>query len=112
MYKYSAKIIKWIDWDTLLVDIDLWFYVFRQERIRLLWINAEELRGDSTYKRRKAIHARMVWKKFCPVWSMVKIETHKNKKDMYARYLANVFFNWINLSEFLLEKWVVRKFSS
>jgi len=102
MYSYQAKILDWVDGDTLVLEIDLGFHIKRVERIRLARINTCEMRSEIPFRRRKARHARMVGKKFCPNGSMVKINTFKIKIDMYARYIAEVTFNEKNLSDYLL----------
>lgn len=102
MYSYRATVLDWVDGDTLVVEIDLGFYVKRTERIRLMRINTPEMRSEIPYHIRKAKHARMVAKKFCPEGSTVKLETFKNKRDMYARYLAEVYFEGQNVSDYLL----------
>ena len=43
MYEYKAKVKKWVDGYTLLLEIDLGFFVTREERIRLARINTPEL---------------------------------------------------------------------
>ena len=103
MYEYKAKLLRWIDGDTLLVEIDLGFYVKREERIRLARIDTPEMNSKITLRVRKARHARSVGKKFCPHGSWLKIKTHKNKRDMYARYIAEVFYNGENISDYLLK---------
>ena len=45
MYTYKAKVLRWVDGDTLLCLIDLGFYTNKEERIRLARIYAPELRG-------------------------------------------------------------------
>ena len=48
MYTYSAYVTKVYDGDTVTVDIDLGFGVLlRKQRLRLLGINAPEVRGTS-----------------------------------------------------------------
>lgn len=111
MYEYRAKLLKWVDGDTLLVEIDLWFYCKREERIRLARINAPELKSETLYKRRQAKHATMVGKRFCPKNSIIKIHTKKNSRDMYARYLAEVYYQGKNLSDYLIKQKVVKVFS-
>ncbi len=110
MYQYKAKLLSWIDGDTLLVEIDLGFYVTRQERIRLARINAPEMNSPIPFQIKKAKHARVVWKWFCPVDSLVTVQTQKSKRDMYARYIAEVFYDGKNLSDYLLDAGVVEKF--
>lgn len=104
MYTYHAEVLDWVDGDTLVVEIDLGFYVKRTERIRLMRLDTPEINDATPYQVRKAKHARMVAKKFCPVGSTVKLETFKNKRDMYARYLAEVYFENQNVSDYLLKK--------
>jgi micrococcal nuclease len=106
MYSYAAKIVNWVDGDTLVLEIDLGFHVKRVERIRLARIDSHEMNSTHITYRRKARHARMVGKKFCPNGSIVKINTFKIKIDMYARYIAEVTFNDKNLSDYLVEQGV------
>lgn len=110
MYSYHAKLIKWVDGDTLILEIDLGFSVKRTERIRLARINTPEIRSEKAFHRRKARHARHVGRTFCPEGSPVEIKTFKIKKDMYARFIAEVLFEGINLSDYLLQKNVAEKF--
>ena len=110
MYEYQAKVIKWVDGDTLVVEIDLGFYCTREERIRLNRINTSELKSDIAFQRRKAKHARMAVKKFCPINSIVKIYTKKTSRDMYARYLAEVYYEEKNISDYLLKTGIAKKF--
>lgn len=107
MYEYKAKVVRWIDGDTLLADIDLGFYVTVQQKVRLLRINAPELQSDVPYQMRRAKHARAVAKKFCPDGSEVTLITQKQNKDVYARYLAEVVYKGKNLSDYLLKEGVV-----
>ena len=108
MYTYNAVLQRWIDGDTILVEIDLGFHCKRIERIRLARIDAHELRDEVVRNIRRAKHARAVAKKFCPNGSMVQIKTFKIHKDMYARYIAEVHFEGQNLSDYLLESGVVK----
>ncbi len=106
MYSYQAEVIKWVDGDTLVLEIDLGFHIKRIERIRLARINTPEMRSEIPFRRRKARHARMAGKKFCPNGSIVEINTFKIKIDMYARYIAEVTFEDKNLSDYLIEQGV------
>ena len=110
MYKYKAKIIRWIDGDTVLADIDLGFFCTRQERLRLARISAHELNSETLYKRRRARSARHHAERMCPVGSVVVVETSKSKRDRYARYIAEVNFQGKNVSDELLRRKLVKKF--
>ena len=103
MYEYRATLNRWIDADTILVDIDLGFFCARQERIRLARINAWELKDDSAYRRRWARSAVFQAKKLFPEGSSIIVQTKKNpRQDMYARYIAEVFCDGKNVSDSLL----------
>ncbi len=111
MYKYKAKLLRWVDGDTALVRIDLGFHCQREERIRLARVDAYELNSSTIYKRRRAISARFNAKKICPEGSEVSIETKKAPHpDMYARYIADIKFGRKNVSDELLKRRVVKKF--
>jgi micrococcal nuclease len=109
MYHYHATVANWIDGDTLLLEIDLGFYVTRFERVRLARINTPEMNSEIPFRRRKARHARAVGKKFCPLGTKVVIHTTKGSKDMYGKYLEEVTYNGQNLSDYLIEKKVGRR---
>ncbi len=102
MYTYRGTLIKWVDGDTAIVEIDLGFYTKRLERIRLARINTPEIRDEKGTERRKAKHARLIARKFCPHGSTVRLETFKSKRDMYARYIGEIFFEGQNASDHLL----------
>jgi micrococcal nuclease len=109
MYSYAAKIVRWVDGDTLIVDIDLGFRVTRQERLRLARINTPELNSAVPFQVRKAKNARAVAKKFAPEGVWVNIKTGKSKIDRYARYIAEVEYNGVNVSDYLLEQEVAKE---
>lgn len=106
MYKYRAEVLKWVDGDTLVLEMDLGFYVKRTERIRLARIDTPEMLDETPFQVRQAKHARMVARKFCPHGSTVTVKTFKSKRDRYARYIAEVSFQGQNLSDYLLEQGV------
>ena len=103
MYNYNAKIVRWVDGDTVILDIDLGFYVTRQERVRLARINAPELNSQVPYQVRKAKSARAKAKKFAPEGSQVVLTTSKSSIDRYSRYIGEITFNEKNISDYLIE---------
>ncbi len=110
MYEYKAKVLDWIDGDTVRVRVDLGFYCEKTEKIRLARIDAFELTGDSGYKLRMARSARYQAEQLCPVGSVVTIATSKSRRDIYARYIGEVKLGRKNISDELLRKGVVKKF--
>lgn len=103
MYNYNAKIVRWVDGDTVIVDIDLGFSVTVQERVRLARINAPELNSKTPYQVRLAKSARAKAKKFAPEGSQVVLSTSKNNIDRYARYIGEISFNNQNISDYLIQ---------
>lgn len=101
LYYYRALVRSVYDGDTCTMDIDLGLGTWvHGEKIRLLRINAPELRGDSrvagTAARdflRSQIDGREVW-----------INTVKDKRGKYGRYLAEIWLkqeagDWININD-------------
>jgi micrococcal nuclease len=99
LYLYKGIILDWYDGDTLTADVDLGFKIHAKVRIRLVRINAWEINDESTYKRRFARHARAFANKHFPVGSEVFINS--KKKDRYGRWLAEVEYEGVNISDFL-----------
>ena len=85
MYEYRAFVRKVYDGDTITVDIDLGFdVVLKGQKIRLLKINAPEVRGEQRpegLKSRDALRERIGNK-----W--VKVKTQQDKKGKYGRWFS------------------------
>ena len=90
MYEYRAYVRKVYDADTVTVDIDLGFdVVLKGQKIRLVRINAPEVRGQQRpegLKSRDALRGKIGNK-----W--VKIRTQKDKKGKFGRWLGEI---WID----------------
>lgn len=88
LYHYKAKIIEVYDGDTCTIDIDLGLYTWiKGEKIRLNRINAPELKGADKTKgllSRDFLRSLILDKE-------VVIETIKDKKEKFGRYLAEVW---------------------
>jgi micrococcal nuclease len=106
MYQYQAKITDVYDGDTVTADIDLGFgIVLHSQKLRLLGINAPELKGDS---KPQGMTSRD--------WLIGKILgrdalicTHKDKHteidkhDSFGRWLAEIFIDGASLNQQLVE---------
>ena len=85
MYTYKADVIRIVDGDTVIVDIDLGFGIWlRGQTIRLAKINAPELRGESLEAGTdsKAYLSKLVLDK------RVMVRTEKDSKEKYGRWLG------------------------
>ena len=88
LYHYNALVTSVYDGDTCTVDIDLGLHSWiRDEKLRLHRINAPELRGKERSKGLKShdfLKSKIEGKK-------ILIETIKDKKGKYGRYLAEIW---------------------
>ena len=87
------------DADTIHVLIDHGFKVFTERTIRLARINAPELRGE---ERVAGLIARDVVRDMI-LNKEVILHTKKDTTGSYARYLAEVFIDGVNLNDYLLD---------
>lgn len=109
LYHYRARVVSVYDGDTLRADIDLGMYIWvRNEKIRLARINAPELRGDE----RPAGLASRDFLREQVLDKEVLLQTRKDRKGKYGRYLAEVWLaegdSWININDLLVEKGFAR----
>lgn len=105
-YTYRAELVRVIDGDTIVVDLDLGLGIWvRKQYLRLYGINTPELRGDD----REAGHRAKLFaiEKLHGAHKLV-VQTHKgDSKGKYGRWLATVWCldfdgNWLNLNEELV----------
>lgn len=85
MYEYRAKVVRWIDADTIVVDIDQGFNDWKHnQHLRLIGIDAPDkqpAKGVAT------LHARsLAWPD-----TEIMIRTHKDKGDKYGRWLVEIY---------------------
>lgn len=101
LYFYKATVKSVYDGDTCTVDIDLgmkvWIY---GEKLRFNRINTPELRGD---EREEGIISRDFVRGLID-GKEIFIETTKDKKGKYGRYLAEIWLEddtgqWINVND-------------
>lgn len=99
LYTYRAHVLSVYDGDTITVDIDLGFSIFmRSQSIRLVRINAPEVRGSSAEmgaKSRDALRGKILGK-------TVTLKTIKDTKEKYGRWLAEVWIDGVCINDWLL----------
>ena len=104
LYHYKAKVTSVYDGDTCTVDIDLGLHTWiAGEKIRLNRINAPEVRGS---ERAKGLKSRDFLRSKIE-GNEVFIQTIKDKKGKYGRYLGEIWFeetegNFININDLLV----------
>lgn len=94
MYQYKAVVQKIVDGDTYEIDIDLGMSVWvKNERIRLFGIDTPEVfgvkKGSTEYE--MGLKSSEYVKKVFEDNKNVLIETFKDKKEKYGRYLALLY---------------------
>jgi micrococcal nuclease len=103
MYEYRGYVRKIYDGDTITVDIDLGFgIVFKGQKLRLLRLNAPEVRGEQRpegLKSRDALRE-LIGNKW------VTIRTTKDKKGKYGRWLAEVLIDQ-NDTQLNVNDWLI-----
>lgn len=99
MYIYKAKYLTNYDGDTVRFDIDLGFGVFlKNQIIRLYGVNCPEIIGAEKEAAKKA-------KDFVAsvlTDSEIRIQTYKDSKEKYGRWLAEIFYKKNGLNEVCL----------
>lgn len=87
LYAYKAVVLDAYDGDTVTVLIDLGLHVKVQAKVRLLGINAPELRGAQRDKGllSKARIEELILNK------TVYIKTYKDRKEKYGRWLGEIY---------------------
>lgn len=115
MYNYEATIRRWVDGDTVDVDIDLGFgLVYSNQRLRLYGIDAYESRTRNLDEKKKGLEAKDYVNKMAPEGTKVSIITHKEGK--YGRILAEVFVEtsyneWSCMNTLLIEEGHATKYT-
>jgi micrococcal nuclease len=104
MYEYKATVKRVIDGDSLVLDIDLGFYMFMNEtKIRLYGLDTPEMNAEDPLLRLQAVLATRYLYDNLPVGSKVIIKTILDKREKYGRLLATIFTeDGFNINEGLL----------
>tara|TARA_R100000808_G_scaffold24982_1_gene60154 strand:+ start:5795 stop:6124 length:330 start_codon:yes stop_codon:yes gene_type:complete len=101
MFEYRAYICRVYDGDTVTADIDLGFGVtLRKQKLRLLGINAPEIRGES---RPTGLISRDQLREKIGNKTVV-IRTQKDKRGKYGRWLAEIFIDDVNVNKWLISE--------
>lgn len=106
LYHYKALVVDVYDGDTCTVDIDLGLSTWvRTEKIRLYRINAPEVKGSS---KAKGLRSRDALKKFVG-GKEVFIQTIKDRKEKYGRYLGELWISDGNKRYINVNDWLVKE---
>ncbi|NVM54977.1 MAG: thermonuclease family protein [Candidatus Helarchaeota archaeon] len=105
-YEFWGKVVKVIDGDTLDIEIELGFEIKAKHRFRLIGVDAPEIRGvkkDSReYKEGKK--ALEYLEQIIPPGTWVEVRTYAKRREIYGRWLCEIFINGLNLNEDVIKK--------
>ncbi|RLC87098.1 MAG: nuclease [Chloroflexi bacterium] len=104
-YIRKAKVIRVVDADTIDVEVSLGYDTYTRQRLRLMDVDAWEVRGE---ERVLGLKASAAVKERLPRGSSCYVQTFKSDKGKYGRYLARVFYKmgpnkFEDLGEYLLK---------
>lgn len=105
MYEYKATVKRIIDGDTLVLDIDLGFYMFMNEtKIRLYGLDTPEMNAEDPLLRLQAILATRYLFDNLNIGEKVIIKTVLDKREKYGRLLATIITKeGFNINEGLIQ---------
>jgi micrococcal nuclease len=106
-YTYKCKIVRIIDGDTIVCNIDLGFGTWiHDEHVRLARINTPETRTKDLNEKRRGYEAKQFTEDIIYSSSEIRLKTYKDH-GKYGRYVADVFVkfgdNWICVNDRLVE---------
>ncbi len=105
-YHYNAYIIKVYDGDTVTAIVDCGFSIKLKIRVRLYGINTPEVRGK---ERPEGLKSRDYLRGLILNKDII-LETIKDKKGKYGRYIGIIHLDGKNINELLVEnKYAVKK---
>jgi len=100
VYTYRAKIISVYDGDTVTALVDLGFGITNKIKIRLKGINTPELRGAE--RPRGLVSRDFLREKILD--KDIIVETFRDKKGKYGRYIGTLWLDEENVNELLVEQ--------
>ena len=95
MYQYAARLVRVVDADTVVLDLDLGFYQWRLNRsYRLARINAPELNTPEGVAARSALVEHLATVTACLVST--------SKADSFDRWIVELYADGANTSDWLV----------
>jgi len=115
------KVVKVVDGDTIDVQADLGFHIYHTIRVRLARINTPEIHGPKAkVERAEGLKAKQFVIDYLQTAEQenrpIYIQTVKDRKGNYGRYLAEVWIydaaagKFVNLNDILLAKGLAKPY--
>jgi micrococcal nuclease len=97
-YIYNGSIHRWIDGDTVEVVLDLGLKIAHRTILRLYGLNSPEKNTDEGKQLIEHLNIEF------PINSPIVVQTIKDKKEKYGRYLGVIYCKNTNINDYLLSK--------
>lgn len=89
-YRYDAKVVRVIDGDSIVIDIDLGYGIWlTDQHVRLYGINTPEIRGE---ERESGLLAKSIVSALLTPGTAIIIDSFRGRADKYGRWLAKVWY--------------------
>ena len=100
---YSINLIKVIDGDTVIADIDLGFdIVLKSQIVRLNNIDTPEIHSDDEIEKKQGLISKQKLTELIINKSII-LFVEKNYKGKYGRILGTIFVATININDYLIQ---------
>ena len=94
MYEYNATIRRWVDGDTVDLDIDRGFgIVYANQRVRLFGIDAFETRTRDLHEMQKGLAAKDFVERMGPIGSKITLRSKKDGKGQFGSILGEIIID-------------------
>lgn len=106
-FQYNAVVTRVVDGDTVDVDIDLGFHIWKKSaRIRLRGVDTPEKRTRDLLEKQFGYLATETVEGFCPIGSKIMLETDLSDKEKFGRILGTILVikdeETVNVNEYLI----------
>ena len=104
MFTYKAELLRVVDGDTVDLKVDLRFDIFIHMRFRLFGVDTPEIRTKDLKEKEWGLRAKeFVVQTFAENGNKCIVNTQKDAKEKYGRYLATIVFRDKSLNDMLVE---------
>jgi micrococcal nuclease len=113
MWTYKANVVKIIDGDTIVLDIDLGFGIWvRNEHIRLYGIDTPEIRTKNLVEKAAGNLAKERVLELIGEHNIIKIITINDKSEKFGRMFGIIFnHEGVNINDTLLNERLAVKYN-
>jgi len=106
--RYAATVLRWVDGDTVELRVDLGQRISTAGKYRLARIDAPETRmyeGVTKEEKERGLELKEMLSATYPPGTQLEISTSKSGK--YGRFIAEIWLNHPNGSEYNLSNWLI-----